>query len=129
MSGLVGGLMNSPQPHSSHQPRVILFPLSVPMVCVRGSGVLLGDCMSAVFTKRCAECLLSVGGGYSSRVVGEGKYLHCSGPFAAVDAVFQWSVLLPGGYQPMLLTAQIHLCWLWDGIDVSPTVAGAGDFL
>lgn len=53
--GLLADLNQTPAPHPSHHARVISLPLSAFCVYVLGSGLVVS--MSAVFTKRCAECL------------------------------------------------------------------------
>lgn len=53
--GLLADLNHTPAPQPSHQPRVISLPLSAFCVYVLGSGLAVS--MSAVCTKRWAECL------------------------------------------------------------------------
>jgi hypothetical protein len=55
MSFLVKFRNQIPHPHSSHQARSMVLPLSESCMYVFGGG--LDVWTSAVFTKRCAECL------------------------------------------------------------------------
>lgn len=55
MSGWLADLIQIPDPHASHHARVISVPLSPFCAYVLGAG--LDVWMSAVRTKRCAECL------------------------------------------------------------------------